>query len=190
MFKVPNRGMSRNFCGRKFPYAAVTHKSKFIFTSVSKNSGSFAFTGFNSLDSSKPLSIASCVTGDGGGGPDDFLPRPLGRPGCDITAATSNKPFEFIDASCNRPKTFAATSGVPKNATLFGLLSAVAVVVVFAAAVLVVVVVVVVVDDTVLVASVPFILIVRCVTLVPYVAAADACEVETFELEGTNRHRE
>ena len=103
-------------------------------------------------------------------------------------SATSNKPFEFIDASCNRPKTFAATSGVPKNATLFGLLSAVAVVVVFAAAVLVVVVVVV--DDTVLLASVPFILIVRCVTLVPYVAAADTCEVETFELEGTNRHRE
>ena len=188
MFKVPNRGMSRNFCGKKFPYAAVTHKSKFIFTSVSKNSGSFAFTGFNSLDSSKPLSIASCVTGDGGGGPDDFLPRPLGRPGCDITAATSNKPFEFIDASCNRPKTFATTSGVPKNATLFGLFSAVAVVVVVAAAVLVVVIVV---DDTVLLASVPFILIVRCVTLVPYAAvAADACEVETFELEGTNRHRE
>jgi hypothetical protein len=119
MFNVPNLGISRNFCGKKFPYAAVTHKSKFIFASVSKNSGSFAFAGFSSLASSTPLSMADCVTGDGGGGPDDFLPRPLGRPGCDITAAISNKPFEFTDASCNRSKTFAATSGVPKNATRF-----------------------------------------------------------------------
>ena len=52
-------------------------------------------------------------------------PLPRGFPGCDITAHTSYKPFDFCELSHKVLNTFAATSGVPKNAILFGLMSVV-----------------------------------------------------------------
>jgi hypothetical protein len=106
--------MSRNFCGKKFPYAAVTIKSTSSARNASRNHSSFAFTGHSILSSAIPRFIASSATGDGAGSA-LFRPRPRGRPGCDTTAATSNRASALSAASSTRPKTSAAHSGVPKN---------------------------------------------------------------------------
>ena len=114
MFSVPYLGMSRNFCGKKFPYAASTIKSTSSARNASRNHSSFAFTGHSILSSAIPRFIASSATGDGAGSA-LFRPRPRGRPGCDTTAATSNRASALSAASSTRPKTSAAHSGVPKN---------------------------------------------------------------------------
>ena len=108
--------MSRNFCGRKFPYAAVTAKSISNFRNAFKNASSFAFSGHKIRSSVIPRCIASSATGDGAGA-SLLRPRPRGRPGCDTTAVTSNIESAALAASSMRPSTSLAQSGVPRNTT-------------------------------------------------------------------------
>mmetsp|Transcript_5676 Transcript_5676/g.20629 ORF Transcript_5676/g.20629 Transcript_5676/m.20629 type:complete len:354 (-) Transcript_5676:97-1158(-) len=115
MFSVPRRGMSRKRCGRKLPYAAVTIRSTSIARSVARKSSSFALTGHKIKSSGTPRVAASAATGDGGGGPLDFRPRPRGRPGWDTTAWTSNAASGVSAASNIALSAPAATSGVPRN---------------------------------------------------------------------------
>lgn len=114
MLSVPNLGTDRNASGSMLPYAAVTQRSGLSAASASRNAGSRAVRGHHTRSSgTAPDARASCSTGLGTG--TALLPRPLGLPGCETTAATSNVASGARLAARSSSSTTAATSGVPKK---------------------------------------------------------------------------
>ena len=103
---VPSGGISRIFCERICPNAAVMHKSGWRFSRSSYPSRLMR-SGWRTW---MPCAMAYSLTGDMA----SFLPRPLGRSGCVTTLTTEYPP------STKALRDGTAKSGVPINTILTG----------------------------------------------------------------------